>query len=254
MEEIISWRRVCNWNPYFFECQLERFAFVSSTGMATKREEEKLFSISMKLLWELLSCRWNPQSLFVGGSSNSVVERKIKSSNRHWSDVGLRKLERIKSLLILFKAYALLQKRFNCFMLITTVHDLSSCFQLIWHSDELSVGSSPKFKIFQRKSSLKWFNKISFSAIMIIACVQWNSFAIENPLRSFMASRKNNIAAEQTKRIKHKNCFFINKQKTAVKSSPDNRFPFSSSPLLVWYFIVDSATPKQSIVGGTMEN
>lgn len=55
------------------------------------------------------------------------------------------------------------------------------------------------------------------------------------------------VAAKQTESTTTQNTVFINKQKVAVKWSPDNRFPLSSSPCYtLWYFIVDNARLQSS--------
>lgn len=98
---------------------------------------------------------------------------------------------------------------------------------------------------------LKWFNKISYFMIMIIACVQWNSLCNQNVLFGFQKIKIVRSGATNGKSSNNMKLLFINKPKkirAAVKRDPDNRFPFSSSlpPALVWYFIVDNARGLQS--------
>lgn len=206
MEEIISWRRVIEIHissSALARVALALFLDAEAFGVPRSGGRENFIHFDLKLL-EVVVFNWNenPQSLFVGFLFQNINchgelvsewvggkmrEIKLRGRLSHQidmnDDVELSRcswtLRRVNFNLVLSFIYAPQRSDSSVFMLITVKPCLISRlprFQLISHSDELCEATIFRRKDDSRPSRLKWFNKISYFTIMIIACVQWNSF------------------------------------------------------------------------------
>lgn len=73
-------------------------------------------------------------------------------------------------------------------------------------------------------------------------------FFLQSQLKLNLLLRRNKRKDQQA------NCFLLINKKLQLSEALIIDFLLVPLHELVWYFIVDNASPKQSIVGGTMEN